>query len=571
MTNGSRACKVEESIKIDFYFINNEQGFCRRMITLTGKKISEGIAIGKLTFYKRDIKEIKRIYVKDVEKEIQRYKKAREKAIAELELVYDLSVREVGEANAAIFEMQKELLEDQEYTDHIIKRILEEKLNAEYIVQTSVEQLIRISSHQQNNPIQGKEEDVRDVAIRVIRILSRSWKDRMLTDEPFVMAARDIYPSEALQFDKAKVLGFVTMYGTINSHTAVLTRTKGIPAVIGLGESLKEEYDGKTIIIDGYEGKIYIEPDYATLTKMRERKDANLRHVRNLERLKGKENITQSGQRIDICANVGTREDIENVLRSDAGGIGLFRSEFLYMEMGSKLPSEEQLFQVYKLAAESMGANRVVVRIADFGGDKMVESVDLGEQANPAIGLRGIRIMMEKEELFLPQFRAILRASALGNVSIMFPMVTSMEEVAAAKTLLEKAKKQLKDEKTAYNENIEIGVMIETPAAVMISGELAREVDFFSIGTNDLLQLTLGMDRENPKLDKYYNPYHPALMKMIRIVANNVHLEGKRISICGDLAADLSMTEFFVQIGIDELSVAPHQVLGLRKKIREIQ
>ena len=541
------------------------------MITLTGKKISEGIAIGKLTFYKRDIKEIKRIYVKDVEKEIQRYKKAREKAIAELELVYDLSVREVGEANAAIFEMQKELLEDQEYTDHIIKRILEEKLNAEYIVQTSVEQLIRISSHQQNNPIQGKEEDVRDVAIRVIRILSRSWKDRMLTDETFVMAARDIYPSEALQFDKAKVLGFVTMYGTINSHTAVLARTKGIPAVIGLGESLKEEYDGKTIIIDGYEGKIYIEPDYATLTKMRERKDANLRHVRNLERLKGKENITQSGQRIDICANVGTREDIENVLRSDAGGIGLFRSEFLYMEMGSKLPSEEQLFQVYKLAAESMGANRVVVRIADFGGDKMVESVDLGEQANPAIGLRGIRIMMEKEELFLPQFRAILRASALGNVSIMFPMVTSMEEVAAAKALLEKAKKQLKDEKTAYNENIEIGVMIETPAAVMISGELAREVDFFSIGTNDLLQLTLGMDRENPKLDKYYNPYHPALMKMIRIVANNVHLEGKRISICGDLAADLSMTEFFVQIGIDELSVAPHQVLGLRKKIREIQ
>ena len=541
------------------------------MITLTGKKISEGIAIGKLTFYKRDIKEIKRIYVKDVEKEIQRYKKAREKAIAELELVYDLSVREVGEANAAIFEMQKELLENQEYTDIIMKRILEEKLNAEYIVQTSVEQLIRISSHQQNNPIQGKEEDVRDVAIRVIRILSRSWKDRMLTDEPFVMAARDIYPSEALQFDKAKVLGFVTMYGTINSHTAVLARTKGIPAVIGLGESLKEEYDGKTIIIDGYEGKIYIEPDYATLTKMRERKDANLRHVRNLERLKGKENITQSGQRIDICANVGTREDIENVLRSDAGGIGLFRSEFLYMEMGSKLPSEEQLFQVYKLAAESMGANRVVVRIADFGGDKMVESVDLGEQANPAIGLRGIRIMMEKEELFLPQFRAILRASALGNVSIMFPMVTSMEEVAAAKALLEKAKKQLKDEKTAYNENIEIGVMIETPAAVMISGELAREVDFFSIGTNDLLQLTLGMDRENPKLDKYYNPYHPALMKMIRIVANNVHLEGKRISICGDLAADLSMTEFFVQIGIDELSVAPHQVLGLRKKIREIQ
>lgn len=540
------------------------------MITLTGKKISEGIAIGKLTFYKRDIKEIKRIYVKDVEKEIQRYKKAREKAIAELELVYDLSVREVGEANAAIFEMQKELLEDQEYTDHIIKRILEEKLNAEYIVQTSVEQLIRISSHQQNNPIQGKEEDVRDVAIRVIRILSRSWKDRMLTDEPFVMAARDIYPSEALQFDKAKVLGFVTMYGTINSHTAVLARTKGIPAVIGLGESLKEEYDGKTIIIDGYEGKIYIEPDYATLTKMRERKDANLRHVRNLERLKGKENITQSGQRIDICANVGTREDIENVLRSDAGGIGLFRSEFLYMEMGSKLPSEEQLFQVYKLAAESMGANRVVVRIADFGGDKMVESVDLGEQANPAIGLRGIRIMMEKEELFLPQFRAILRASALGNVSIMFPMVTSMEEVAAAKALLEKAKKQLKDEKTAYNENIEIGVMIETPAAVMISRELARRVDFLSLGTNDLSQYTLAMDRQNPLLRKKYNDHHPAVLRMIQMVIEAGHAENRRVCICGELAADTALTEEFLRMGVDCLSVVPACILPVRKALRQV-
>lgn len=540
------------------------------MITLTGKKISEGIAIGKLTFYKRDIKEIKRIYVKDVEKEIQRYKKAREKAIAELELVYDLSVREVGEANAAIFEMQKELLEDQEYTDHIIKRILEEKLNAEYIVQTSVEQLIRISSHQQNNPIQGKEEDVRDVAIRVIRILSRSWKDRMLTDEPFVMAARDIYPSEALQFDKAKVLGFVTMYGTINSHTAVLARTKGIPAVIGLGESLKEEYDGKTIIIDGYEGKIYIEPDYATLTKMRERKDANLRHVRNLERLKGKENITQSGQRIDICANVGTREDIENVLRSDAGGIGLFRSEFLYMEMGSKLPSEEQLFQVYKLAAESMGANRVVVRIADFGGDKMVESVDLGEQANPAIGLRGIRIMMEKEELFLPQFRAILRASALGNVSIMFPMITSMEEVAAAKALLEKAKKQLKDEKTAYNENIEIGVMIETPAAVMISRELARRVDFLSLGTNDLSQYTLAMDRQNPLLRKKYNDHHPAVLRMIQMVIEAGHAENRRVCICGELAADTALTEEFLRMGVDCLSVVPACILPVRKALRQV-
>lgn len=541
------------------------------MITLTGKKISEGIAIGKLLFYKRDIKEIKRIYVKDVEKEIQRFKKARDKAIAELDVLYDLSVREVGEANAAIFEMQKSVLEDSTYTDVVTSMILEEKLNAEYVVQASAEKFLKDASVENKSFAQGHEADVKDIALRIIRILSRSWKDRMFTDEPFVMGAKELYPSEAVQIDKTKVLGFVTMYGTINSHTAVLARTKGIPAVIGLGESLKEEYDGKTIIIDGYEGKIYIEPDYTTLTKMKQRQDANLQHIRNLERLKGKENVTQSGQKIDICANVGTREDIENVLRSDAGGIGLFRSEFLYMESGSKAPKEEQLFQVYKLAAESMGTNRVVIRTADFGGDKMADCVDLGVQKNPAIGLRGIRVMLEKEELFLPQFRAILRASAFGNVSIMFPMITSLEEVTAAKALLEKAKMQLKDEKTAYNENIEIGVMIETPAAVMISGELAREVDFFSIGTNDLSQLTLGMDRGNPRLEKYYDSHHPALLKMIRIVANNVHLEGKNISICGDLAADLSLTEFFVQIGIDELSVAPHQVLGLRKKIREIQ
>lgn len=541
------------------------------MITLTGKKISEGIAIGKLLFYKRDIKEIKRIYVKDVEKEIQRFKKARDKAIAELDVLYDLSVREVGEANAAIFEMQKAILEESEYTDLVTNMILEEKLNAEYVVQSSAERFLKNASEENKGYTQGHEADVKDIALRIIRILSRSWKDRMFTDEPFVMGAKELYPSEAVQIDKTKVLGFVTMYGTINSHTAVLARTKGIPAVIGLGESLKEEYDGKTIIIDGYEGKIYIEPDYTTLTKMRQRQDANLQHIRNLERLKGKENVTQSGQKIDICANVGTREDIENVLRSDAGGIGLFRSEFLYMESGNKAPTEEQLFQVYKLAAESMGTNRVVIRAADFGGDKMADCVDLGLQKNPAIGLRGIRVMLEKEELFLPQFRAILRASAFGNVSIMFPMITSLEEVAAAKALLERAKLQLKDEKTSFNENIEIGVMIETPAAVMISGELAREVDFFSIGTNDLTQLTLGMDRSNPRLEKYYDSHHPALLKMIRIVANNVHLEGKNISICGDLAADLSLTEFFVQIGIDELSVAPHQVLGLRKKIREIQ
>lgn len=541
------------------------------MITLTGKKVSEGIAIGKLSFYKRDIKEVKRIYVKDIEKEVQRFQKAKDKALTELKLLYNTSAREIGEANAAIFEMQQMVLNDVDFIDGITNIIVEQKLNAEYAVMASADTFIKTSAEKEKGYIQGREADVKDVALRLVRILSRSWKDRMLTDEPFIMAASELYPSEAVQLDKSKVRGFVTMYGTINSHTAVLARTKGIPSVIGLGESLKKEYDGKTIIVDGFDGKVYIEPDYTTLTRMKQKQDENRTQVMNLERLKGKENITQSGQKIDIFANIASREDIENVLRSDAGGIGLFRSEFLYMDNGGKLPTEEQQFQVYKLAAESMGRKPVIIRTADIGGDKIIPGLNLSEDKNPAIGCRGIRISLEKEEMFKTQLRAILRASMYGNVSIMFPMITSVEEVQKAKRLLEKAKKELKEAKTSFDENIQVGVMIETPAAVMISGDLAREADFFSIGTNDLSQLTLGMDRDNEKLANYYDSHHPALLKMIRIVANNVHLEGKTISICGDLAADLSMTEFFVQIGIDGLSVAPLQVLGLRKKIREIQ
>ena len=541
------------------------------MITLTGKKVSEGIAIGKLSFYKREAKEIRRIYVKDVEKEIQRFQKARMKAIQELKNLYDTAAKEVGDANAAIFEMQQTILERQELVDQVNQFIVEQKLNAEYAVQSVAENYLTEENTEQKIYTQGHDVDVKDVANRVLKILSRTWKDRMLMDEPFVLAAGELYPSEAVQLDKSKVLGFVTRYGTINSHTAVLARTKGIPSVIGLGEALKKDYDGKMIIIDGYEGKVYIEPDYSTLTKMKQKQDTNVTHVKNLERLKGKENVTQSGQRIDVCANIGTREDIENVIRSDAGGIGLFRSEFLYMDNGAKLPTEEQQFQVYKLAAESMGVKKVVIRTADLGGEKQADCLDIGKEANPSMGLRGIRISLEKEEIFKTQLRAILRASVYGNVSIMFPMVTSMEEVTRAKLLLETAKRELKAEKSAFDEEIQVGVMIETPAAVMISGELAREADFFSIGTNDLTQFTLGMDRENDKLTKFYNPHHPALIKMIRIVANNVHLEGKKISICGDLAADLNLTETFVQMGIDELSVAPGQVLALRKKIREIQ
>lgn len=541
------------------------------MITLTGKRVSEGIVIGRLTFYNRAEKEIRRIYVEDVEKEIARFQKAREKAAFELQELYEDAAREIGEANATIFEMQQMVLEDEEFVNGVTKIILEQKLNAEYAVKKAVENFVEVFASRDRSYLRGHEMDVRDVAARLLRILAKSRKDRMFMDEPFIMAARDLYPSEAVQLDKSKVLGFVTMFGSINSHTAALARTKGIPSVIGIGEALKKDYDGKMVIIDGFEGKLYIEPDQTTMTKMKEKKKLNIQKVETLERLKGKENVTQSGQKIDVCANIAAREDIESVLRNDANGIGLFRSEFLYMESGGKLPTEEQQFQTYKLAAEVMGMKRVVIRTADIGGDKRAECVDISGEANPMMGYRGIRISLDKVEMFKTQLRAILRASAFGNLAVMFPMITDVEEVTAAKKILEQAKSELLEEKTAFDDQIQIGVMIETPAAVLISGELAREVDFFSIGTNDLTQYTLAMDRQNRRLSGYYNPHHPALIKMIRIVANNVHLEGKHISICGDLAADLELTEMFIQMGIDELSVAPNQVLPLRKKIREIQ
>lgn len=541
------------------------------MITLTGKKVSEGIVIGRLVFFNRGEREVRRIYVEDAEKELVRFQKARVRTAEELQELCEESAGELGETNAMIFEVQQMVIEDDAFLNQVVRIITEQKLNAEYAVRESAREFLRTCGARPESYVRGHEADVHDVVARILRILSRGRKDRMIMDEPFIMAARDLYPSEAVRLDKTKVLGFVTMYGSINSHTAVLARTKGIPSVIGLGEALKKDYEGKMVIIDGFDGKLYIEPDQTTMEKMKQKKQQHLQKVETLERLKGKENVTQSGQKIEVCANIGSREDIERVLRSDAGGIGLFRSEFLYMETPGRLPTEEQQFQVYRLAAEAMGAKKVVIRTADLGGDKMPEGMEIQGEANPMIGYRGIRISLDKREMFKTQLRAILRASAFGNLQVMFPMITSIEEVTEAKKVLERAKAELKEEKTAYDENIRVGVMIETPAAVMISGELAREVDFFSIGTNDLTQHTLAMDRTNRKLTGFYNPYHPALIKMIRIVANNVHLEGKHISICGDLAADTDMTETFLQMGIDELSVAPGKVLPLRKKIREIR
>ena len=541
------------------------------MITLTGKKVAEGIAVGRLTFYKRGKKEIRRIYVEDAKKEVLRFKKACEKAVQEIKELYAEMTREIGEANAAMFEMQLMVLEDVEYIDSVNNIIMNQKFNAEYAVKEATNRFIEKYAPREASYVRGHEADVHDVATRILRILSRVRREKLLTDDTFIMASRDLYPSEAAQLDRNKVLGLVTMYGTINSHTAMLARTKEIPSVIGIGEALKKEYEGKMVIIDGFEGKVYIEPDQTTMTKMQEKQKMNQHKAETLERLKGKENITQSGQKIDVSANITSKEDIENVIRNDANGVGMFRSEFIYMESGSRFPTEDQQFQIYKLAAESMGTKRVVIRTADIGGEKAVDCMEILGENNPVMGYRGIRVSLDKEEMFKTQLRAILRASVYGNLAIMFPMISSIEEAIAAKNVLEKVKRELYEEKIAYDENIQVGVMIETPAAVMISGELAREMDFFSLGTNDLTQYTLAMDRTNRRIAGYYNPKHPALIKMIRIVANNVHLEGKRISICGDLAADLSMTEQFINMGIDELSVAPSQILALRKHIRELK
>lgn len=541
------------------------------MITLTGKKVAEGIAVGRLTFYKRGKKETRRIYVEDAKKEVLRFKKACEKAVQEIKELYAEMTREIGEANAAMFEMQLMVLEDVEYIDSVNNIIMNQKFNAEYAVKEATNRFIEKYAPREASYVRGHEADVHDVATRILRILSRVRREKLLTDDTFIMASRDLYPSEAAQLDRNKVLGIVTMYGTINSHTAMLARTKEIPSVIGIGEALKKEYEGKMVIIDGFEGKVYIEPDQTTMTKMQEKQKMNQHKAETLERLKGKENVTQSGQKIDVSANITSKEDIENVIRNDANGVGMFRSEFIYMESGSRFPTEDQQFQIYKLAAESMGTKRVVIRTADIGGEKAVDCMEILGENNPVMGYRGIRVSLDKEEMFKTQLRAILRASVYGNLAIMFPMISSIEEAIAAKNVLEKVKRELYEEKIAYDENIQVGVMIETPAAVMISGELAREMDFFSLGTNDLTQYTLAMDRTNRRIAGYYNPKHPALIKMIRIVANNVHLEGKRISICGDLAADLSMTEQFINMGIDELSVAPSQILALRKHIRELK
>ena len=540
------------------------------MITLDGKSVFGGVAIGKIQFYKRNEITIKRTRVEDVEAEVERFQNAKAKTLELLKGLYEKALEDVGEANAMIFEAHQLMLEDPDYVESIENIIRTQDVNAEYAIGATADNFVAIFEAMDDAYMQGRAADVRDVSERLLQALSSQNETVMVMDEPVIIAADDLVPSETVQLDKEKVLSFVTMYGSANSHTAILARTMNIPAVIGLGEALKEEYDGKVAIVDGVDGKVYIDPDEETMASMQKKQKKDQEEKELLNQLKGKENVTKSGQKVNVYANIGNLADVGAVLKNDAGGIGLFRSEFLYLESDT-YPTEEQQFAVYKKVAETMAGKKVIIRTLDIGADKQVDYFKLDKEDNPALGYRAIRICLTRPEIFKTQLRALYRASAYGQISIMFPMIISVAEVKKIKEIVEEVKAELRTEGAAFREDVELGIMIETPAAVMVSRELAKEVDFFSVGTNDLTQYTLAIDRQNQKLEDFYDSHHPAVLAMIRMAAESAHAEGKWIGICGELGADVTLTETFLKMGIDELSVAPGMVLKVRQKIREAE
>ena len=540
------------------------------MITLEGNSVFGGVAIGKIQFYKRNEITIKRTRVEDVEAEVERFRNAKAKTLELLKGLYEKALEDVGEANAMIFEAHQLMLEDPDYVESIENIIRTQDVNAEYAIGATADNFAAIFEAMDDAYMQGRAADVRDVSERLLQALSSQNETVMVMDEPVIIAADDLVPSETVQLDKEKVLSFVTMYGSANSHTAILARTMNIPAVIGLGEALKEEYDGKVAIVDGVDGKVYIDPDEETMASMQKKQKKDQEQKELLNQLKGKENVTKSGQKVNVYANIGNLADVGAVLKNDAGGIGLFRSEFLYLESDT-YPTEEQQFAVYKKVAETMAGKKVIIRTLDIGADKQVDYFKLDKEDNPALGYRAIRICLTRPEIFKTQLRALYRASAYGQISIMFPMIISVAEVKKIKEIVEEVKAELRTEGAAFREDVELGIMIETPAAVMVSRELAKEVDFFSVGTNDLTQYTLAIDRQNQKLEDFYDSHHPAVLAMIRMAAESAHAEGKWIGICGELGADVTLTETFLKMGIDELSVAPGMVLKVRQKIREAE
>lgn len=532
----------------------------------TGKSIFKGIAIGKILFYQKGEQPVKRVKIEDTAEQIKRYEDARAKAAEQLQGLYEKALKEVGEANAAVFEVHQMMLEDDDYIDSVVNIIETQQVNAEFAVATTGDNFAKMFAEMEDDYFKARAADVKDISERIVNILSGNESGGALGDEPVIVVAEDLAPSETVQMDKEKLLAFVTRLGSANSHTAILARTMNIPALIEV--DIKEEWNGKMAVVDGYTGTFYIDPDEETLKKMQEKKEEDIKARELLQELKGKEDITVDGKHIKLYANIGGVKDVTSVLANDAAGIGLFRSEFLYLE-ADNYPDEEAQFQAYKTVAENMAGKKVIVRTLDIGADKQVDYFNLDHEENPAMGYRAIRICLDRRDIFRTQLRALLRASAYGNIGIMYPMIISVDEVKEIKKIVESIKAELTEKGIEYGE-VEQGIMIETPAAVMISDLLAEEVDFFSIGTNDLTQYTLAIDRQNSKLDNIYDSHHPAVLRMIQKTIENGHKAGCWVGICGELGADMTLTETFLKMGIDELSVSPTFVLPIRKLIREM-
>lgn len=532
-----------------------------------GKKIFSGIAVGKIRFYSKTDNCVERVKISDVNAEIDRYESAKQEAVRQLNVLYEKALVEVGETNAEIFNVHAMMLDDDDYNESVHNIITSQGVNAEYAVAKTGDNFAEMFANMSDDYFKARSADVKDITQRVVTILSGGIENSEIGDEPVIIVAEDLAPSETVQMDKSKLLAFVTRLGSANSHTAILARTMGIPALIGV--DICEEWNGKIGIVDGYEGKLIVDPDMELLESYFKKKAADDEQKQLLQNLKGKENVTKSGQKINLYANIGNPSDLAAVLDNDAGGIGLFRSEFLYLE-AEDYPTEEEQFQAYKKVVETMGGKKVIIRTLDIGADKQAGYFGLDKEDNPALGYRAIRICLTRPEIFRTQLRALFRASAYGNLAIMYPMIISVNEVKQIKAISSAVKEELVQEGIKIG-NVEEGVMIETPAAALMSDELAKEVDFFSIGTNDLTQYTLAIDRQNAKLDPFYDAHHPAVLRFIKMVTENAHKAGIWSGICGELGADTDLTEEFLKMGLDELSVSPGCILPVRKAVREAE
>lgn len=539
------------------------------MITIQGKGVSTGIGMGPLYFYRRAKAEIKRYQVEDTQSEWLRFKGAQSVAMDQLGELAEKAREEAGDEAAMLFETHQMMAEDLDYEEAIQALITEDGLNAEAAVSDTAEQFAAMFEAMDDEYMKGRAADVKDVSSRIIAILCGVVQGGIDSSVPVLLASDDLAPSETIQLDKSKILGFITSYGSSSSHTAILARNMGIPAIVGLGDQLDTIYEGRQVVVDGGTGTVIIDPTEAVFADFVAKREEQLHQQALLETLKGQENITKDGKSIRVYCNIGSPEDVDAIKMNDGGGIGLFRSEFLYLN-SSTYPTEEEQFEAYKAVLTGMGDKEVIIRTCDIGADKQIDYFELPKEENPAMGMRALRISLSRPGFFRTQLRALYRASAFGNLGIMFPMVTSVWEVRETKKLIESVKKELQEEGIPYSDHVEIGVMIETPAAAVISDRLAKEVDFFSCGTNDLTQYTLACDRQNNDLGRFYDPHHLSVIRLLKMVVENAHKNGVWVGICGELGADLDLTETFMAIGVDELSVTPRAVLPLRNKIRSL-